>query len=92
MALCVHFAPTNMSKPKYDDVIRRLEQAGAGHPAGRLHHCCYESAGTLRSVDIFDTPQNFEKFGATLMPILKEVGIEVGQPIVEPVYNTIVPK
>jgi len=90
VVICVHFSPTGMSKAKYDDVIRRLESAGAGHPPGRLYHCCYESGGTLKVVDVYESPQHFEQFGATLVPILTELGIDVGQPVVEPVHNTIV--
>jgi hypothetical protein len=90
MAICVQFSPVSMSKAKYDEIIRLLERAGAGHPPGRLYHCCYESGGGLKVVDVFDTPQNFERFGGTLMPILKTVGVDPGQPTVEPVHNTII--
>ena len=89
MAIIVHFSPSGMDKSKYDDVIRRLEQAGAGSPPGRLYHCCYESGGALKVVDVYDSQQSFERFGQTLMPILKALGIDVGQPVVSPAHNVI---
>ena len=36
MALIVHFAPKGMNDKKYAEVLRRLDAAGAGAPAGRL--------------------------------------------------------
>jgi hypothetical protein len=92
VAITVHFSPSGIDKPKYDEVMRRLELAGAGSPAGRLYHCCYESGGSLKVVDVYDSPQSFEQFGNTLMPILKSLGIDAGQPEVSPTYNMVAGK
>jgi hypothetical protein len=89
MALIVHFAPKGMDQGKYAEVLRRLEQAGAGSPPGRLHHTCYGDKDALRVTDVFDTPQNFESFGKTLVPILSALGVEVGKPDVIEVHNII---
>jgi hypothetical protein len=89
MALVAHFDVKNMSAEKYAEVLRRLEKAGAGAPAGRLHHTCYGPREALKVVDVFDTPQNFEAFGKTLVPILMALGIDPGQPQVTEVHNII---
>ena len=89
MAITVHFSPRGLDKSKYDEVMRRLERAGAGSPAGRLYHCCYESGGSLKVVDVYDSARSFEQFGNTLTPILKSLGIDVGQPEVSPAYNMV---
>ena len=89
MAITVHFSPSGMDKSKYDEVMRRLEKAGAGSPAGRLYHCCYESGGSLKVVDVYDSPQSFEQFGKTLVPILKSLDIDVGQPDISPTHNVV---
>ena len=68
---------------------RRLTAAGAGAPPGRLHHTCYGDPSALRVVDVFDTQANFESFGKTLVPILQELGVDVGQPEITPVHNII---
>ena len=83
------FSPSGLDKSKYDDAIRRLEQAGAGSPPGRLYHCFYDSGGALKVVEVWDSQQSFERFGQTLMPILKSVGIDAGQPVVSPAHNVI---
>ena len=89
MALIIHFAPKGMDDKKYAEVLRRLDQAGAGAPRGRLHHACYGDKGALRVTDVFDTAANFEAFGQVLGPILGELGIEVGQPDALPVHNLV---
>ena len=89
MAIIVHFTPSGLDKSKYDEAIRRLEQAGEGYPPGRMYHCFYESGGALQVLEVWDSQQSFERHGQTLVPILKSVGIDAGQPVVSPVYNVI---
>lgn len=88
MAIVAKFAVSNMSAEKYDEVIRRLAAAGAGVPAGRLDHLCYGPRDNLQVIDVYDSPQSLQAFGAVLVPILQEFGIEA-QPEVQEVYNTI---
>ena len=89
MALIIHFQTKNMTEDTYTEVIRRLDAAGAGAPRGRLHHTCY-GAAPLRVVDVFDTKDNFEAFGKTLLPILQQLGVEfAGPPAVDEVKHII---
>jgi hypothetical protein len=89
MALGIYFAPASMTAAQYDEVIDRLDAAGAGKPEGRLHHACFGTGDELQIFDIWESQEAFEKFGTTLLPILSEVGLEPGQPTVEPVHNLI---
>jgi len=89
MALIIHFAPKGMDDKKYAEILRRLQAAGAGAPAGRLHHTCYGDKGALKVTDVFDTPANFEAFGKVLIPILVEMGVDVGRPEPIEVHNII---
>ena len=90
MTILVTFKPTKpMSASQYSEALRRLDKAGAGAPSGRLHHFCYGPAAALNVVDIWDSQANFDKFGAILMPILAELGIDIGAPIIQPVHNAI---
>ena len=41
----------------------------------------------MRVVDVWDTLEQFQKFGETLMPILAEVGVDPGQPEIEPLHE-----
>ena len=89
MALIVHFTPKNMTEQKYAEVLRRLTAAGAGAPPGRLHHICYGDKAALCVTDVYDTPASFEAFGSKLVPILTEMGIDIGKPNVIEVHNII---
>jgi hypothetical protein len=41
--------------------------------------------------DVWNSQDEFEAFGETLIPIMKEQGVDVGQPDVMPVHNIIQP-
>ena len=84
MALGVYFSVEGMSRDKYDEVLRRLEAAGQGAPKGRLYHASFGPPERLQVFDVWDSPETFQAFGAVLMPILGELGIDPGQPNVEP--------
>lgn len=89
MAVVLRVVPPGMTAAKYDEVVRRLEQAGAGSPAGRLYHVCFGDRENLRVSDIWDSQESFERFGQTLRPILEDLGIDSGQPEIIEVYNII---
>jgi hypothetical protein len=89
MAIGIYFNPASMNAAQYDEVIRLLEAAGAGEPAGRLYHACFGSGSKLQVFDIWETQADFEKFGETLMPIMQQIGLDPGQPAVEPVHHII---
>lgn len=80
MALAIQFTPASMDQARYEETMRRLDDAGAGQPEGRLHHVIYGEGDRLRVFDVWDSMESFERFGATLMPILGEIGIDAGQP------------
>ncbi|MDQ3117739.1 MAG: hypothetical protein M3Q86_14210 [Verrucomicrobiota bacterium] len=85
----MRFTPQALTAAKYDEVIRRLEAAGAGAPAGRLYHVCFGNKEELRVSEIWDSMENFEEFGKTLMPIMQDVGVDPGQPEIVEVHNII---
>ncbi len=89
MAIIVHFTPTGLTAATYAEGNRRLEAAGANAPAGRLHHVCYGEGSALRVMEIWDSPESFQRFGETLMPIVQSLGIVPGQPEVLPVHNIV---
>lgn len=89
MAVVLRFAPQGMTAAKYEECVRRLEQAGAGSPAGRLYHVCFGDTDNLRVSDIWDSVESFERFGETLRPILQEIGIDPGEPEIIQVHNII---
>jgi len=92
MAFAFYFAPkTPMSARQYDECIKRLQKAGAEHPPGRVYHACFGSPDNLAVFDVWTSQAAFEAFGQTLMPIMRQIGADPGQPSVMPVHNVIVP-
>ena len=45
--------------------------------------------GSIQVFDIWDAEESFEAFGATLIPILSELGVDPGEPMVAPVHHVI---
>ena len=88
MAVGLYFSAV-MSPAQYDDVIRKLEQAGAGAPKGRTYHVAFLEGDKLSVFDVWDSQADFEAFGATLMPILTESGIQPPEPTIAEVHNVI---
>lgn len=89
MAVGLYFMPSGFNKDKYDETIRKLEEAGAGAPAGRTYHVALESDGAIQVFDIWESQEAFEAFGQTLIPILSELGVDPGQPMAAEVHNVI---
>jgi hypothetical protein len=89
MAICIYFPAQGMSSDKYREIIGKLEAAGQGSPAGRTYHVAFEGENGLQVVDVWDSQETFDAFGETLMPILAEVGVDPGEPMIAPVQNII---
>jgi hypothetical protein len=89
MALGIYFVHEGFTPDKYDEAIKKLHQAGAGSPKGRLNHFALESDGMIQVFDVWESHDDFEAFGATLMPILGELGIKLGEPSIAEIHNSI---
>jgi hypothetical protein len=91
MALGFYFVLTGMTAEKYDECIKRLNKAGAQHPAGRTYHASFGTRDKLSVFDVWTSQAAFDKFGKTLMPVLQEIGVDPGQPSVMEIHNEITP-
>jgi len=89
MAIAIYLNPPSMTAAQYDEVMSRLDAAGAGAPAGRLYHTCFGSGDKLQIFEIWQSQQDFGKSIETTMPILRQIGLDLGRPTVEPVYKNI---
>ena len=89
MGILVRFAPQSLPTEQYDEVIRKLEEAGDFPPEGLDYHCCFRIDGDLAVSEIWDSKEQFEAFGERLMPILADAGIDPGEPQVLEVHNVI---
>ena len=69
MSIVVRFNPTNLTTEKYDESLRRLEEADVEFPPDGLdYHICFGSEGNLRVSEIWDSREQLEAFGEKLMP------------------------
>ena len=89
MALGIYFVHEGFTPDIYDQAIQRLTDAGAGSPKGRSSHFALESDGMIQVFDVWESQEDFDAFGATLVPILTELGVKLGAPMVATVYNSI---
>ncbi|MEP7307033.1 MAG: hypothetical protein ABJA98_16085 [Acidobacteriota bacterium] len=53
-----------------------------------VYHICYGDMQSLQVIDVFENQAKLDAFGAKLMPILQEMGIEA-KPTIFEVYNII---
>jgi hypothetical protein len=88
MAIVALFEVKGASSSKYDEVIRRLTAIGQRVPDGQMYHICYGDRERLQVINVFESPAKLDAFGAKLMPILQEMGIEA-KPKVFEIYNII---
>jgi hypothetical protein len=87
VAIAVYFHPKQMTLKQFEETHRRLDAAGASQPKGRIHHSCFGEDGDLMVYDVWESPEQFQDFGQTLMPILGELGIDAGEPAVMPIHR-----
>ncbi len=88
MAIIAMFEVNGATSSKYEEVICRLTTIGQRVPDGQMYHICYGDKQRLQVIDVFESQAKLDAFGAKLMPILKDLGIEA-KPSVFEVYNII---
>jgi hypothetical protein len=90
MALILRFNYPDFTPATYDEAVKQLRAAGAGAPKGRNYHVCSDNpAGGLIITDVWESKEDFEAFGAELIPIMQRLGIDPGQPDYQQVHNII---
>jgi len=83
-------AAPGVTAEQYDETIRRLEKSGDWLPKGLEYHVAFKSNGDFRVSEIWDSREQFDAFGERLMPVLKDVGIELaGEPEMLEIHNII---
>ena len=89
MAVGLYFQPKEFTPERYDEAIRELDKAGLGFGSvpGRTFHCALEAGGQIQVFDVWNSMDDFEKFGETLLPIMSKLGVDPGQPQVSTVYQ-----
>ena len=89
MSVLIRFAPSSLTATQYEESVRKLEAAGDFPPDGLDYHVCFGTEGSLRVSEIWDSREQLDAFGARLMPVLAEVGIDPGEPEIIEVHNIV---
>ncbi|TMM05181.1 MAG: hypothetical protein E6G05_04940 [Actinobacteria bacterium] len=88
MSMVVRFSPEGLTTDQYEEVQRRLAEAGHWPPDGLEYHVCFGENGQLSVSEIWSSNEQFDAFGQHLLPILNDVGINLaGQPERLEIYN-----
>ena len=89
MSIVVRFHPSNLTAARYDENHPKVEAIGFP-PEGMDYHVCFGSGDQLTVSEIWDSQEQFEAWGAKLMPVLTESGIEFsGPPDVFEIHNAV---
>ena len=90
----VHTGPT-VTRERYDEVVRRLtggrrrlESKSDWPVEGLISHQAGEGPDGFIVVDVWESEEAFARFGETVGPILKEVGI-TDPPAVSPAHASV---
>ena len=93
MAVVAVFQSPSLTQERYEESVRRLSggKSRMDSPAdwpveGLLAHISGQGPSGFRVVDVWESEDAFRRFGETLMPVLREIGVE-GQPEVYPAHT-----
>jgi hypothetical protein len=89
VSLVIRFSPASLTAQQYDEVVRRLTDAGVFPADGLDYELCFGSEGNLKVSQVWDSREQLDAFAERLRPILAEVGINPGEPEVLEVHNII---
>ena len=90
MAIILRFTFPGFTTETYDEAVKQLDAAGASAPKGRTYHVCSGDPSGVTITDVWDSVEDFEAFGAALMPIMQGFGLDPGQPEIQEVHNIII--
>lgn len=89
MAIVIKFKHKGFTAAKYNQAIRQLQQAGLGSPKGRSYHVSYGDSSEVDIFDVWESMEEFEAFGKTLVPILTSLGIDLGHPDIQEIFGIV---
>ena len=90
MAFVIKVKPAVFTAAKYQETIKQLIAAGAGTPKGRTYHVCYGDPNGVDITDVWDSMEDFQAFGITLIPIMNSLGVDPGHPDVQQIHGIII--
>ncbi|SNR82800.1 hypothetical protein [Blastococcus mobilis] len=93
MSIVVRHQVVGLTRRQYDEVSRRMEEAGAWPPDGLLLHVLFGTEGNLKVSEIWESHEQLTAFSQQMLPVLDEVGVQVtGEPEVFEVHELELPR
>ena len=89
MKIIAVFNTPGMTQDHYDQCIKELNKAGLESPDGRISHIAGIKDNSWFVADVWESEEQFGKFGESLMPILESIGVPVTEPKIIPFYNSV---
>jgi hypothetical protein len=93
LAVVIVFQGPGFTRESYEESVRRLtdgksrlESPDDWPVEGLLVHAAGEGEGGFRVVDVWESEEAFGRFAETLVPILRDMGVE-GEPEVYPAHT-----
>ncbi len=78
MSIVVRYPVVGLTRQRYDEVSRRMEEAGLWPPDGLQLHVLFGTEGDLKVSEIWASPEQLAAFTEQSLPVLDEVGVQVG--------------
>lgn len=95
MAIVAVFQSPTLTQATYEESVRllsggrsRMEKSADWPVPGLLVHVAGQGPTGFRVVDVWESEAAFQRFGETLMSIMKAIGIE-GEPEVYPAHTVV---
>ena len=59
-------------------------------PKGRTYHVSYGDPNGFNITDVWDSMEDFQAFGITLIPIMNSLGVDPGHPDVQQIHGIMI--
>jgi hypothetical protein len=89
MSLMAIYRSTGVDRAKYDAVINELDSKRTAEPGAIVHLAGFLGPDEICVVDVWESREQFEKFGERLRPVLQKHGIPEQTPEIVELYGLI---
>jgi len=89
MSIMAIYRSTGVDRAKYDAVINELDSKRTAEPGAVVHLAGFTGPSDICVIDVWETREQFEKFGERLQPALKKHGIPDQAPEIIELYGLI---
>ena len=87
----VIFEAPGFTAQHFDQVWEDLRAAGQAHPKGLISHVGFQKPNdNWMVVDVWESAEDFQQFGMTLMPIIQKTGVQVPEPKIFPAHYVLI--